>query len=95
MASAEVVTLARRLRAARALSGKEVADLAPEVGVSKRTYWRLENGDREPTALELERIAKATGQSIGFFLGATSSDGEPRSLPPPLPLDNLDDERDE
>jgi transcriptional regulator with XRE-family HTH domain len=82
VAFTEVVTLARRVRAARALSGKEVAELAAEVGVSKRTYWRLEKGDREPTALELERIAEATGQSLDFFFGASSlSPAEAPNLP--------------
>jgi transcriptional regulator with XRE-family HTH domain len=62
-----------------------VAELAREVGVSKRTYWRLEAGERVPDVLELERIASATGQPVEFFLGA-SSDERRRTLPSPLPL---------
>ena len=84
MASTEVVSLARRIRAARALSGKEVAELAPAAGLSKRTWWRLEHGDREPVVSELGRIAEATGQRLSFFFGASFEDeGEP-VLPPRL-----------
>lgn len=80
MASAQVVSLARRLKAARILSGKDVPELAAEIGVSKRTYWRMERGDRLPDALELERVAAATGQPIDFFFG-TSGDDETPTLP--------------
>lgn len=91
MASAEVVSLARRIRAARALSGKDVSELAHRVGISKRTWWRLEAGDREPTALELERIAEATSQPIAFFFGASLDNSEAPNLSP-LPAEVKPDE---
>jgi transcriptional regulator with XRE-family HTH domain len=66
------VEVGRRIRAARVLSGKEVRELASEIGVSKRTMWSLERGERLPDLLEAERIANATGQTIEFLLGGTS-----------------------
>jgi transcriptional regulator with XRE-family HTH domain len=65
--------------------------------VSKRTWWRLENGDREPSALELQRIAAATSQPLSFFLADASSvdDDERASLPLPLPLLNPEEGDDE
>jgi len=72
MASPRAVRLARTLRAARALSGKEVREIALDVGLSERAYYRLESGGRLPNALELEDIARATGQAIGFFFPPAS-----------------------
>lgn len=79
--------LARRLKAARALSGKKVRELADELGWSDEKLYRLERGDQVPDALELAAIAAATGQPVVFLLGQASSsgDGGERTLPPPLP----------
>lgn len=71
MAVPQDTALARRLKAARALSGKKLAQVAREVGIHERTLQRLERGDRPPTVPELEAIAEATGQSIEFFFGAS------------------------
>lgn len=83
--------LARRLKAARVLSGKSAREVADEAGISKRKMWRFESGDQVPDALELDAIATATGQSVEYLLGRTSSEGNgPRTLPSPLPGVNLE-----
>jgi transcriptional regulator with XRE-family HTH domain len=68
--------LARRLKAARALSGKKVRDLAGELGWSDEKLYRLERGTQIPDALELSEIAAATNQPLDFFLGDASSAAE-------------------
>lgn len=72
--------LARRLRAARVLSGKKVPELAKELrGIageqaswSPEKVYKLEQGRQIPDALELADFARATGQSLDFFYGTTS-----------------------
>jgi transcriptional regulator with XRE-family HTH domain len=66
------LALARRLKAARALSGKKVRELADELGWSQEKLYRFERGEQEPRALELAAIAGATGASAEFLLGVTS-----------------------
>lgn len=68
--------LARRLKAARALSGKKVRDLARELGWSDEKVYRLESGKQIPDALELSAIAAATNQSVDYFFGKTTSSAE-------------------
>lgn len=65
--------LARRLKAARALSGKKVRDVALELGYSDEKLYRFERGEQIPDALELAEIAHATGQPIHFFFGGETS----------------------
>jgi transcriptional regulator with XRE-family HTH domain len=65
--------LARRLKAARALSGKKVRDVASELGWSDEKLYRFERADQIPDALELAEIAQATGQPIDFFFGGETS----------------------
>lgn len=67
--------LARRIKAARNLSGKKVRELADEFGWSSEKVYRLERGDQVPDALELVAIATATGQPLDFFLPTTSQAG--------------------
>jgi hypothetical protein len=57
------------------------------LGVSLRTWQRLEDGSRPPRPGELLLIAQRTNQDLSFF-GASSDPEEPRILPPPLPLVN-------
>ena len=65
--------LARRLRAARHLSGRKVPELARDLGWSPEKIYKLEQGRQVPDALELAGFARATGQPIGFFFGGASS----------------------
>lgn len=65
--------LARRLKAARALSGKKVRELADELDWSSEKVYRLERGDQLPDALELAAMAAATNQSVDFLLGGDAS----------------------
>lgn len=82
MASPRVVRLARRVRAARALSGKEVREIAPDVGLSERAYYRLEAAERDCSALELEDIARETGQPIEFFFPSLAAGDGAGTLSP-------------
>lgn len=66
--------LGRRVRAARALSGKKVREVAAELGWSDEKLYRLERGAQVPDALELAAIAGATGQPIDFFLPPITSE---------------------
>lgn len=63
--------LARRVRAARALSGKKARELALELGWSPAKLYRAERGEQVLDALELAAYAHATGQEVGFFFGAS------------------------
>lgn len=84
------IDLARRIKAARALSGKKVHELALELGWSDEKLYRLERGVQVPDAFELAAIAATTEQSVDFLLGLAPS-AEPqsrRSLPLPLPAVN-------
>lgn len=65
--------LARRLKAARALSGKKVREVAREIGWSEEKLYRFERGEQVPDAIELAAIAGATAQPIGFFYGGETS----------------------
>jgi transcriptional regulator with XRE-family HTH domain len=70
------VDLARRLRAARTLSGKKAPELAHDLGWSTQKIYRFEQGRQVPDVLELREIAEATGQNVDFFLGTSESQGE-------------------
>jgi transcriptional regulator with XRE-family HTH domain len=86
--------LARRLKAARVLSGKKVGEIASELDWSTQKLYRLESGSQVPDALELAAFAAATGQSVGFLLGEAPSalPHEQLTLPGPLPGVNRADE---
>jgi transcriptional regulator with XRE-family HTH domain len=49
--------------------------MAEAIGVSVRTYQRIEDGERPVKRLELVALADRTGQDISFF-GASSENGE-------------------
>ena len=76
--------LARRLKAARALSGKKVRELADELGWADEKLYRLERGVQVPDALELAAIAARTGVAFDFFFG-TASPGNGASILSPVP----------
>ncbi len=66
------VDLARRVRAARVLSGKKAPELARACGWSVEKLYKIEQGRQVPDALELVSLAVETGQSVEFFYGISS-----------------------
>lgn len=66
--------LHHRVRLARIAAGRSRAELAEEVGVSKRTYERIETGSRSPRRAELDAIAQATGQDVSFFRASSGNE---------------------
>jgi transcriptional regulator with XRE-family HTH domain len=64
-------------------AGLEPEEMAEALGVSLRTYQRIEAGVRAPSPGELVIIAETTRQERSFF-GTSWDEGE-RVLPPPLP----------
>jgi transcriptional regulator with XRE-family HTH domain len=70
------VTMGDRLRIARAASGLSRKEMAQALGVSLKTYERLERGERELRVSELHALVAATGQEPQFF-GLTSSEESP------------------
>jgi transcriptional regulator with XRE-family HTH domain len=81
--------LARRLKAARTLSGKSVAELARELGWSGDKVYRFERGARLPDALEVAAIAVATSQSVEFLLlGGPPREPEAGTVSPHEPAVN-------
>lgn len=73
--------LGQRLRALRAASGRTVAAVAADAGLSVPYVANLENGRGNPTADALTRLARALGTrlTIGF------AGGEPAPPPAELP----------
>lgn len=69
-----------RLRLARIAAGLTQEEAARAIGLSPRTWTRLELEGREPRLGELIAIAQITGQDLEFFFGASSlqdgTDGE-------------------
>jgi transcriptional regulator with XRE-family HTH domain len=74
------VTTGDRLRIARAAVGLSGKEMARALGVSLKTYERIERGERELRLSELHALAAATGQDPEFF-GATSLEDPAPSLP--------------
>lgn len=64
----------RRIRTARVAAGLRPTQMASALGISRRTYDRLEDGSRHPRAGELAKIAELTGQDVEVF-GASSDEG--------------------
>jgi transcriptional regulator with XRE-family HTH domain len=71
--------LGRRLRALRAASGRTVAAVAADAGLSVPYVANLENGRGNPTVAALTRLAQALGTRLTVGFGDT---GDP---PSPLP----------
>lgn len=69
-----------RLRTARAASGFSQKEMARALGVSLKTYERIERGERDLRISELHALATATGQDPEFF-GVTSLDAAAPTLP--------------
>lgn len=62
--------VADRLRRLRAASGRTLAELSTQTGVSVSTLSRLESGHRRPTLDLLIRLASAYGASLDDVVGA-------------------------
>jgi transcriptional regulator with XRE-family HTH domain len=80
-------SLAERLRLARVAARLSPEEMAAALGVSLRTWQRLEDGTREPRPGELLLIAERTNQDLSFF-GASPDPEEAPILPRPVPLVN-------
>jgi len=78
-----VETLGQRLRALRAASGRTVASVAADAGLSVPYVANLENGRGNPTLAALDRLARALGTQLSVDLG------QPRSAPAVAPPASL------
>ena len=79
--------LGQRLRGLRAASGRTVAAVAADAGLSVPYVANLENGRGNPTMEALNRIGQALGTrvTIGFVAQDTADpDTAPVTLPPTL-----------
>jgi transcriptional regulator with XRE-family HTH domain len=72
-----------QLRALRAASGRTVASVAAEAGLSVPYIANLENGRGNPTTTALGRLASALGRQLVITLAP--ADGEPRQPPAEIP----------
>jgi transcriptional regulator with XRE-family HTH domain len=70
--------LGRRLRAHRTASGRTIASVAADAGLSVPYIANLENGRGNPTVAALERLAEA----LGMRLTVDIADDEPDPAPP-------------
>jgi transcriptional regulator with XRE-family HTH domain len=61
------IRLNELIRLARLAAGFERKELAQRLGLSKRTYERIEDGSRQPRAGEVVAIAQITGQDVELF----------------------------
>jgi transcriptional regulator with XRE-family HTH domain len=75
--------VADRLRELRARSGRTLAELSAQTGVSISTLSRLESGLRRPTLDLLIRLAAAYGASLDDLVGAPQI-ADPRIHPKPF-----------
>lgn len=60
--------IAARLRAARGYAGLKQPELAAQLGISKETLSRMENGRTKVESSTQERIARVTGVPLEFLL---------------------------
>ncbi|MFD1149261.1 helix-turn-helix domain-containing protein [Saccharothrix hoggarensis] len=74
--------LGQRLRALRAASGRTVAAVAADAGLSVPYVANLENGRGNPTADALTRLAEALGTTL--TIGFADSAEQPAELPAAL-----------
>lgn len=56
-----------RFRIARVTAQLTPPEVAVLLGISLKTYQRIENGSRQPDAAEVRRMAALTGQALAFF----------------------------
>jgi transcriptional regulator with XRE-family HTH domain len=76
-----VDALGLRLRAMRAATGRTVASVAADAGLSVPYIANLENGRGNPTLAALDRLARALGTELSVELRPV----EPGSAEPPAP----------
>jgi len=72
-----------RVRLARVALGWSRKEMAVRLGLSIRTYDRIEEGARELRVSELNALVAVTGQDAAFF--GASQVADRAVLPPPLP----------
>jgi transcriptional regulator with XRE-family HTH domain len=82
----DVATLGHRLRALRAASGRTVASVAAQAGLSVPYIANLENGRGNPTVAALDRLAAAlgTGLQISLVPAAAAAAPVPADMPSSL-----------
>ena len=76
--------LGRRLRALRAASGRTVAAVAADAGLSVPYVANLENGRGNPTADALTRLARALGTRLTIGFAGDEPAPPPAELPAAL-----------
>ncbi|WP_336625574.1 MULTISPECIES: helix-turn-helix domain-containing protein [unclassified Microbacterium] len=59
--------VAARLRASRALTGMEQAEVAEALGIARNTVSNWETGRSEPTATAFVRWARLTGVTLDWL----------------------------
>ena len=85
----DAVTLGRRLRALRAASGRTVASVATQAGLSVPYIANLENGRGNPTVAALDRLASALGTSLQISLVPAAGAAAPAGSDMPASLVRL------
>ena len=76
----EIVELGRRLKARRTATGRTIASVAAEAGLSVPYIANLENGRGNPTLSALSALAAALGTALRIEWDAASAVGLPDSL---------------
>jgi transcriptional regulator with XRE-family HTH domain len=64
--------VASRLKDARLNSGLTQRDVAQELHIGQSTYCRIENGESEPSAVQLATLSGLYGLSVLWLLGMPS-----------------------
>jgi transcriptional regulator with XRE-family HTH domain len=70
-----------RLRTARLKMRMKQQELAEIVGFSVQTISRYENGEREPVASDLQKLASILRTSTAYLLGETDDPSPPHAAP--------------
>lgn len=78
----DVREIGRQLRARRAASGRTVASVAMDAGLSVPYVANLENGRGNPTISALSRLAAALGAQLAVSLGSAERGGDGESPSP-------------
>ncbi len=79
----------RQLRALRTASGRTVASVAADAGLSVPYIANLENGRGNPTAAALSQLAAALGMRLEITLAPASADGPAAGAEVPASLVRL------
>jgi transcriptional regulator with XRE-family HTH domain len=64
--------VALRLKDARLNSGLSQRDVAKDLHIGQSTYCRIENGETEPSAVQLATLSGIYGLSVLWLLGMPS-----------------------